>query len=559
MDSEKVIKRDGEYVLHTYNRNPIVLEKGHGLRAAGPEGQQYLDFTSGIGVNSLGYCDLDWAEAVSEQAHKLQHTSNLYYTAPCGKLAKKLCKRTGMSKVFFGNSGAEANEGAIKAARKYSVDHYRKDRTTVITLVNSFHGRTIATLTATGQEVFHNYFGPFNEGFLYAPAGDIEALDELVDRTTCAVMLELIQGEGGVMALDPDYVQAVRKLCDEKDLVLIVDEVQTGVGRTGTFLCCEHYNLKPDVVTLAKGLGGGLPIGAVLMNEKVAEGMGPGTHGSTFGGNPVVCAGANVVVDRMDQSFLANVNERAVQLRAQLAGKIAAACGAVGDEHTGNVQRFSLGKRHARHQFIALDRAYLSRFCAQTVGQVGRRLAAVRQQRNRPCHRQQHSRFLERILTLTEHGNVLAAIEKRVTDGAVADAAALKCGYALDFRHCTRRTGCQNDRICVKHAVRSLNREALRRILNTGYLGLPQNCTQTFGLLLSTLEQLCTGNRLNKAEIILDLVRFGQRTTVLIQNGCLHAGAYRVNRSTQSRRSTANDNNVGHSFVLSKLKIENGK
>ena len=207
-----------------------MLEKGHGLRAAGPEGQQYLDFTSGIGVNSLGYCDLDWAEAVSEQAHKLQHTSNLYYTAPCGKLAKKLCKRTGMSKVFFGNSGAEANEGAIKAARKYSVDHYRKDRTTVITLVNSFHGRTIATLTATGQEVFHNYFGPFNEGFLYAPAGDIEALEELVDRTTCAVMLELIQGEGGVMALDPDYVQAVRKLCDEKDLVLIVDEVQTGVG-----------------------------------------------------------------------------------------------------------------------------------------------------------------------------------------------------------------------------------------------------------------------------------------------------------------------------------------
>ena len=319
MDSEKVIKRDNDYVLHTYNRNPIALEKGHGLYAEGPEGQKYLDFTSGIGVNSLGYCDVDWAEAVSEQAHKLQHTSNLYYTAPCGKLAKKLCKRTGMSKVFFGNSGAEANEGAIKAARKYSVDHYGKDRTTVITLVNSFHGRTIATLTATGQEVFHNYFGPFNEGFLYAPAGDIEALQELVDRNTCAVMLELIQGEGGVMALDPDYVQAVRKLCDEKDLVLIVDEVQTGVGRTGTFLCCEHYNLKPDIVTLAKGLGGGLPIGAVLLSEKVAGGMGPGTHGSTFGGNPVVCAGANVVVDRMDTSFLANVNDRAVQLRAGIA------------------------------------------------------------------------------------------------------------------------------------------------------------------------------------------------------------------------------------------------
>ena len=210
-------------------------------------------------------------------------------------------------------------DSCIKAARKYSVDHYGKDRYNVITLVNSFHGRTIATLTATGQGVFHNYFGPFNEGFQYVPVGDIEALRELVDRHTCAVMMELIQGEGGVMALDPDYVQAVRALCDEKDLVLIVDEVQTGVGRTGTFLCCEHYNLKPDIVTLAKGLGGGLPIGAVLMNEKVAEGMGPGTHGSTFGGNPVVCAGANVVVDRLDQSFLAQVSERAVQLRTGLA------------------------------------------------------------------------------------------------------------------------------------------------------------------------------------------------------------------------------------------------
>ena len=319
MDSEKVIKRDDHYVLHTYGRNPIVLEKGHGLYAEGPEGQKYLDFTSGIGVNSLGYCDLTWAEAVSEQAHKLQHTSNLYYPAPCGKLAKKLCKRTGMDKVFFGNSGAEANEGAIKMARKYSYDHYGKGRDGIITLVNSFHGRTIATLTATGQENFHQFFGPFNEGFQYVKAGDIHALAELVDRHTCAVMLELVQGEGGVMALDPEYVQAVRSLCDEKDLVLIVDEVQTGVGRTGTFLCCEHYGLKPDIVTLAKGLGGGLPIGAVLMNEKVAAGMGPGSHGSTFGGNPVVCAGANVVLDKMDDAFLANVNERAVQLRTGLA------------------------------------------------------------------------------------------------------------------------------------------------------------------------------------------------------------------------------------------------
>ncbi len=318
MDSEKVIARDNDYVLHTYNRNPIVIEKGHGLHAYGPEGQSYLDFTSGIGVNSLGYCDLNWAEAVSKQAHKLQHTSNLYYTSPCSKLAKRLCRRTGMSKVFFGNSGAEANEGAIKAARKYSFDHYGEGRDQIITLVNSFHGRTIATLTATGQDTFHHYFGPFNEGFLYTPAGDIEALTKLVDKHTCAVMLELVQGEGGVVPLDQEFVQAVRALCDEKDLVLIVDEVQTGVGRTGTFLACEQFNLRPDIVTLAKGLGGGLPIGAVLVSEKAAAGMGPGSHGSTFGGNPVVCAGANVVLERLDESFLAGVREHAAQLRAGL-------------------------------------------------------------------------------------------------------------------------------------------------------------------------------------------------------------------------------------------------
>ena len=319
MDSEKVIARDNDYVLHTYNRNPIVIEKGHGLHAYGPEGQSYLDFTSGIGVNSLGYCDLNWAEAVSKQAHKLQHTSNLYYTSPCSKLAKRLCRRTGMSKVFFGNSGAEANEGAIKAARKYSFDHYGEGRDQIITLVNSFHGRTIATLTATGQDTFHHYFGPFNEGFLYTPAGDIEALTKLVDKHTCAVMLELVQGEGGVVPLDQEFVQAVRALCDEKDLVLIVDEVQTGVGRTGTFLACEQFNLRPDIVTLAKGLGGGLPIGAVLMKQKVADTMGPGSHGSTFGGNPVSCAGGCVVVDRMDDAFFDNVNACAARLREGLA------------------------------------------------------------------------------------------------------------------------------------------------------------------------------------------------------------------------------------------------
>ena len=319
MNTEKVISRDNDYILHTYARSPVALVAGEGMVARDAEGRQYLDFTSGIGVNSLGYCHPAWVRAVAGQAAVLQHTSNLYYTEPCGALAQTLCARTGLDAVFFGNSGAEANEGAIKCARKYSVDTYGPARNKVITLVNSFHGRTLATLTATGQDVFHHDFGPFPANFDYVPAGDFAALEKAADADTCAVMLELVQGEGGVVALDPEYVQSVRKLCDEKDLVLIVDEVQTGVGRTGTFLCCEHYNLKPDVVTLAKGLGGGLPIGAVLMNEKVAAGMGPGTHGSTFGGNPVVCAGANVVVDRMDQSFLANVNERAVQLRAGIA------------------------------------------------------------------------------------------------------------------------------------------------------------------------------------------------------------------------------------------------
>ena len=319
MDSEKVIKRDNEYVLHTYNRNPIVLEKGHGLYAEGPEGQKYLDFTSGIGVNSLGYCDLAWAEAVSQQAHKLQHTSNLYYTAPCGKLAKKLCKRTGMSKVFFGNSGAEANEGAIKAARKYSADHYGKDRYNVITLVNSFHGRTLATLTATGQDVFHKDFGPFPANFGYIPANDFDTFKAAVDDSVCAVMMEMVQGEGGVVALDADYVQSVADYCHAHDILIIVDEVQTGVGRTGTFLACEQFGLKPDLVTLAKGLGGGLPIGAVLASKKVADTMGPGSHGSTFGGNPVVCAGGCAVLDAMDDVFMRNVNARAAQLREGLA------------------------------------------------------------------------------------------------------------------------------------------------------------------------------------------------------------------------------------------------
>ena len=324
MDSEKVIKRDNEYVLHTYNRNPIVLEKGHGLRAAGPEGQQYLDFTSGIGVNSLGYCDLDWAEAVSEQAHKLQHTSNLYYTAPCGKLAKKLCRRTGLDAVFFGNSGAEANECAIKLARKYSFDKYGKDaeRNIIITLVNSFHGRTLCTLSATGQEVFHNYFFPFVGGFENVIANDIDDLmDKLnkLDNKVCAVMFEFVQGEGGVIPLQQSFVNAIMLECAKRDILTIADEVQTGVGRTGKLLTSELYNVKPDITTLAKGLAGGVPIGVCLANKKCSEVLGKGTHGSTFGGNPISCAGGNAVLDKVTKpEFLEEVRKKGEYFREKL-------------------------------------------------------------------------------------------------------------------------------------------------------------------------------------------------------------------------------------------------
>lgn len=319
MNTEKTIKRDNEFILHTYGRSQVVLAKGAGMTATDADGKEYLDFTSGIGVNSLGYCHPAWVKAVADQAATLQHTSNLYYTAPDGKLAKKLCRRTGLDAVFFGNSGAEANEGAIKCARKYSVDTYGESRSKVITLVNSFHGRTLATLTATGQDVFHHDFGPFPGNFDYVPAGDFDALKQAADENTCAVMMELVQGEGGVVALDTDYVAKVAAFCKERDILVIVDEVQTGVGRTGKFLACEHFDLKPDIITLAKGLGGGLPIGAVVMNRKVAAHMQPGSHGSTFGGNPVCCAGALAVMETMDDAFMTNVNARAAQLRAGLA------------------------------------------------------------------------------------------------------------------------------------------------------------------------------------------------------------------------------------------------
>lgn len=318
MNTEKVIKRDQKYIMHTYARSPLVLEHGEGMYAYDADGKAYLDFTSGIGVNALGYCHPAWVQAVTMQATRLQHSSNLYYTAPCGKLAKRLCARTGLDQVFFGNSGAEANEGAIKCARKYSVTTYGPDRNKVLTLVNSFHGRTLATLTATGQDVFHKDFGPFPANFGYIPANDFDTFKAAVDDSVCAVMMEMVQGEGGVLDLDPDFVKAAEQLCHEHDLVFIVDEVQTGIGRTGKLFAYEYFDVTPDIVTFAKGIGGGLPIGGVLFGEKCCDVLKPGDHGTTYGGNPVACAGAVEVLTRIDDAFLKEVQKKSAYLKDKL-------------------------------------------------------------------------------------------------------------------------------------------------------------------------------------------------------------------------------------------------
>ena len=320
----KTIEKFNEHVVHSYGRYDLVLESGKARTAVDDEGKEYIDFGSGIGTNSLGYCDDKWVEAVCAQAHAIQHTSNYYYTKVQADFASKLCEMTGYSKMFFGNSGAEANECAIKIARKYSFDKYGKDaqRFVIITLVNSFHGRTIATLSATGQDVFHNYFFPFVEGFVNAEANDISDLKAKLKENegrVCAVMLECIQGEGGVITLDKEYVKAVAEECEKNDILLICDEVQTGVGRTGKFLACEHYDVKPNIVTLAKGLAGGIPIGACLTDEKTCEVLTPGTHGSTFGGNPIACAGGLAVLDRISsEGFLDSVSEKAAYFKEKL-------------------------------------------------------------------------------------------------------------------------------------------------------------------------------------------------------------------------------------------------
>lgn len=317
--NSNIIEKFNEHIMPTYGRYPVSMNCGHGRMCKDEDGQKYIDFGSGIGTNSLGFCDSSWVEAVCEQVHKIQHTSNYYYTEIQADFAEKLCNITGMSKMFFGNSGAEANECAIKIARKYSFDKYGKDRNKIITLVNSFHGRTIATLSATGQDVFHNYFFPFVGGFDYAEANNIKDLDSKIDDTVCAVMIEFIQGEGGVLNLEQDFVNHIAQICREKDLVFIADEVQTGVGRTGKFLAAEHYGVKPDVVTLAKGIAGGLPMGVCLADEKCCNVLTKGTHGSTFGGNPVSCAGGLAVLNKVTaDGFLDEVNEKSRYLREKL-------------------------------------------------------------------------------------------------------------------------------------------------------------------------------------------------------------------------------------------------
>lgn len=319
MDNKKIKELDNENIMHTYGRYDVCLTKGKGVYAYDDNGKKYIDVSSGIGVNCLGYCDDGWVKAVSEQAGTIQHISNYYYNKVAGVLAEKLTKATGLSKVFFGNSGAEANECAIKVARKYSFDKYGKGRDHIITLVNSFHGRTIATLSATGQDVFHNYFFPFVDGFDNAIANDIESLKDTITDKTCAVMLETVQGEGGVNILDSEYLQQVRKVCDEKDILLIVDEVQTGVCRTGKLYGYMHSGIKPDVVTSAKGLGGGLPIGICMVNDKLKDVMGPSTHGTTFGSNPVVCAGANYIIDTVNTpEFIEEVNKKGTYFKEKI-------------------------------------------------------------------------------------------------------------------------------------------------------------------------------------------------------------------------------------------------
>lgn len=317
-----ITSNDKQFVANTYARFPIELVSGKGAILKDSNGKEYIDLGSGIAVNIFGVADDEWQKAVTHQLSVLPHTSNLYYSEPCSTLAELLCERTGMKKVFFSNSGAEANECAIKVARKYAFDKYADEsHSTIITLKNSFHGRTIATLKATGQDVFHTDFGPFPDGFVYAEANNFDDVKKFVDTDKCiAVMMELVQGEGGVCKLDENFVKSVAELVKEKDMLLIIDEVQTGNGRTGELYAYMHYGIQPDIVTTAKGLGGGLPIGATMLSENVENVLTYGSHGSTFGGNPVSCAGACNIIKRIDDKLLNEVKEKSAYIFSELEG-----------------------------------------------------------------------------------------------------------------------------------------------------------------------------------------------------------------------------------------------
>ena len=314
-------EKDAEYIVHTYARFPVVLVSGKGSILVDEDGKEYIDMGSGIGVNIFGAADEEWEKAVKAQLSTLQHASNLFYTVPCAELAEKLCKKTGLKKVFFANSGAEANECAIKAARKWACENKGAEYFNIVTLVNSFHGRTLATLAATGQDAFHKDFLPLTPGFLYAPAGDAAAVEKLVAENKCAaIMFEAVQGEGGVVALGGEFVNALDEIAKKHDLLLIADEVQCGNGRSGKYFAYMNYGVKPDIVTTAKGLGGGLPIGATLFNERMQDVLTAGTHGSTFGGNPVAAAGAVSIVDRLTDEFMDEVAAKSDYVVKMLTG-----------------------------------------------------------------------------------------------------------------------------------------------------------------------------------------------------------------------------------------------
>jgi acetylornithine/N-succinyldiaminopimelate aminotransferase len=342
MTTNKIKALDSAHVMQTYGRFGAAIERGEGARLYSPEGVEYIDFTSGIGVNSIGYGNKPWAEAIYNQALRLGHISNLFYTEPYARLAEVLTRRSGMKNVFFANAGGEANEGLIKLARKYSRDKYGDGRSAILTLRQSFHGRTVTTLSATGQEQFRRHFFPFTEGFRHIPPNDIKALEDALDAgakksvsvdgsnalkadisargDVCALIVELIQGEGGVLPLDPEYVRAAYKLCRERDVLFLADEVQTGIGRTGKMFAYQHYGILPDAVTFAKGIAGGLPMGGVLASEQCAEVLGAGDHATTFGGNPIAAAAALEVMNQLSDGVLDEVAEKGAYIKKTIAG-----------------------------------------------------------------------------------------------------------------------------------------------------------------------------------------------------------------------------------------------